>query len=505
MSQTRSKTIVNNTILLYIRSFVTMFIGIFTSRVLLSILGVEDYGTYNLVGGIVAMFASLKVVFASAIQRFLNYEKGTGVIENVQKVFNLGLIVQSTLALLFFIVVEIIGLWFINNKLNIPEHSISDAYFIFHFSTLTAVLAIMTSPFDATIIANEKMSVFAWLTMVNSALKLGIVYLLPILGYTYLRSYSVLLFVVTIADITFNIWYCRRFPECKFSFIWDKILFKKIAAFSGWNFMGNTAYSFVNEGINLLLNIFGGVAYNASRAIAYQVKGALSILSSNITVASRPFIVQQSVTNDKKYTYNQICRLSRLVFIVVALTVFPFIVYTDYVLNLWLIEPPIMSAVFVRISLLHLLIRSLHEPIDTLFKTFGQIGRYQIFDSLTLALSLPLSYIVLSYGMPKFSVFIVITVVEIITLITLLILIKKQFKLSICFYLRNVVLNCIKTIISFCILGYIFYRFFQPHNLFQFVCCFCILGIIELVYAYFCLLEKEDKFLILNILKKRKK
>lgn len=504
MSQSRTNTIASNTLFLYLRSFVTMIIGVYASRVLLSTLGVDNYGVYNLVGGIVAMFASLKTVFATAIQRFLNFEKGTGDVAKVQNVFDMGILVQFGLAIVFFVVVEVVGLWFITNKLNIPKHALSDAYFVFHISVVTAVLAILTAPFDACVIANEKMKVFAWLSMLNSCLKLAIVFALPIIGGLYLRVYASLLFLVTVFDISFNIWYCRRFPECRFHFIWDKGLFKNIATFSGWTFLGNAAFSAVNEGINFMLNIFGGVAYNASRAIAYQIKGAISILSANITVASRPYIVQQSAVNSKQQTYSQICKLSRLVFFVMALTVFPFMVFADTILKVWLVEPPIMSTIFVQLVLAHLLIRSLHEPIDTLFKSFGNIKYYQIFDSVTLALSLPFSYIALKAGVPIYSVFIVVAVVEAITLSTLLMVIKMQYGLSIRYYLKNVVSFCLKTTILLIPIGLTFY-IFQPDNTYLIGVCLIAFCLIELGVSFLFLLSKEEKSLMLTVLKLKKK
>lgn len=503
MNQSRTNIIASNTLFLYLRSFVTMIIGVYTSRVLLSTLGVDDYGVYNLVGGIVTMFASLKTIFASAIQRFLNYEKGTGITERVQMVFNTGLIVQFILAFVFCIVVEVIGMWFIANKLNIPEKSISDAYFVFHLSVATAVLAILTAPFDATIIANEKMKVFAWLSMINSILKLIIVFSLPIIGGDYLRVYALLLLLVTVFDITFNIWYTRRFPECKIRFRLDKTMFKNIASFSGWVFLGNSAFSAVNEGINFMLNIFGGVAYNASRAIAYQLKSAISTLSANIIVASRPYIVQQSAINDKQHTYLQICKLSRLVFMVMALTVFPFIIFADTILRVWLVEPPIMSTLFVQLVLIHLLVRSLHEPIDTLFKSFGEIKYYQIFDSLTLALTLPISYAVLKMGAPIYSVFIVIIIVEVITLSILLVLIKKQFRLSMQYYLRNVFSLCLQATILFSIIGLVFYLF-MPDNIYFRLVFFLLFCLIEIIAAYILLLDNSERQLVVSVLKRMK-
>lgn len=500
MSHTR--TIANNTLFLYIRTFITMAIGIYTSRILIKTLGVDNYGVYNLVGGLVAMFASLKAGFASAIQRFLNYEKGLGINANVQIIFNLGLWVQIIIAVIFLVVVEPIGLYFLNFKLNIPDNSIGDAFFVFHVSIITAMISVIMVPFDASIIANEKIKIYASVSMISSILRLGIVLCLPLFRFSYLRSYSILLLFVSIFELSFNAYYCQRFPECKLRFIWDGKYFKQIAFYSGWSFLGNSVYSAVNEGINIMINIFAGVTFNASRAIAYQIKSAVNVLGANLTVASRPYIVQQSATNEKIYTYKQICKLSKFVFLIMFMTVCPFWVYTDYILKIWLVNPPVMSTIFVQCVLIHLVIRSLHEPIDTMFKSFGNISKYQIFDSLSLVLALPLSYITLKIGAPIYTVFLVMAIDEGFTLCVLLVVIKKQFELPISYYFKCVVFFCIKVIMIITPLILLFMKLLQPENFLEFIMFITIFCILELGATYFFILGPEERNLIRKVMHK---
>ncbi len=492
MANSRINTIANNSIFLYFRSFVVLLLGIYTSRVLLDTLGIDDYGLYNLVAGIVMMFTSLRTILASSVQRFLNYEKGKGDNERVNLVFNQGIITHIGIAAVFIIIVEAAGIWFIRHKLSIPDGSMDTALFVFHTSVATAVLTILGTTFDAVIIANEKMKVFAGLTMFDAVLKLAIVYLLPVLGFTYLRSYAVLMMSVGVVNIAFNMWYCRRFDECRLSFRWDSTLFRELFSFAGWNFLGNTAFALVNEGINLILNIFGGVAVNAARGIAYQVKAAASTLSNNLIVAAQPFIMQKAATQDKETIFRYTFKMSRLMFLILLCTVFPIIIYTEEILDIWLVDTPEYSVIFVQLILAHLVQRALHSPVDTMFKAFGEIRAYQIWDSLSIALSLPLSYAILSAGFPLYSAFIVICLVEVINLVTITVCAKRKFGMSLKAYFKEVTIHCLLAAAAFTILALPFTLYLQPDSLSKFILYETIAIITEMALAYL-LLQKEER------------
>ena len=273
--------VVKNTGLLYVRSIIILIITLYSSRVLLSTLGVDDYGLYNLVGGVVGLFASLKGLFAFAVQRFLSFAKGENNIEKERDVFTVSFYLHIGIALIFALVVECFGLWFIANKLNIPDTSITDAYFVFHCSVITAVVSIFLTPYSAAVIANEKMNIYAWISIVDAVIKLSIILLLPFIPYASVRCYAVLLLSVEMFNLFLYYTQCLKFKECKLVRRFNKSLFKELATFAGWDFAGNTAWALINEGVNMILNIFGGVAINAARGVAYQVKNAVIQLVSD--------------------------------------------------------------------------------------------------------------------------------------------------------------------------------------------------------------------------------
>lgn len=502
MSQSRSGTVINNTLFLYIRSFLTMLIGIYTSRVLLVTLGIDDYGIYNLVAGIVAMFASLKGVFASSVQRFLNYAKGKKDEEQVSMIFNLSMLIHIGLAALFGIVVEIIGVWFVLEKLNIPSESIDVALFVFHCAVLTTVITIASIPFDAVVIANERFKYYAWITLIDSVLKLVIVYLLVAMPYQYLCSYALLLLIIGMFNLSVNIFYCRRFRECKIHFVWDKALFKKLASFSAWNFLGNTAFSLVNEGLNMILNIFGGVAVNAGRGIAYQVKNAVQTLCGNIFVAVQPVIIQQAASKEKEIIFSNIFRLSRLNFYISAITVIPIFVFAEYILNLWLGQIPPMSVWFVKLLMMYIVIRSLHSPIDLLFKAYGRIKKYQLVDSVTLVLSLPISYILLRIGVPLYCVFVIMSIVEIVNLSSIVVCAKYELGLNTVSYFKNVGITCVFGFIILFSFAYLFSSFVYVDSLIAFIMYLMLVLLISISVSVL-LLGREDRMLVVTFIKNK--
>ena len=261
----RTQTIAKNTVLLYIRSIFIILLSVYTSRVLLNTLGVEDYGTYNLVGGVVAMFLSMKSVFAASVQRFLNYEKGQGNIQRVQEIFSTSVIIHLGISALFVILVECIGMYYIKNVMVIPEGMQSTTEFVFHCSVAATAIAIMTIPYDAVIIANEKMNFYAYLSIGDAILKLLIVFVLPILPFAYFRSYAFLILCISLCMRAISMRYSKRFPECEFKRIWRKKTVMQLTTFAGWNFFGCMAYSLIEEGTNMMAKTFGAIPFKAAK------------------------------------------------------------------------------------------------------------------------------------------------------------------------------------------------------------------------------------------------
>ena len=500
-----SKRIAKNTAMLYIRTFVILAIALYTSRLLLANLGVTDFGLYNLVAGVVGLFSSLKGVFASSVQRFLNYEKGLGNADGEHRVFCISVIVHILIAIVFALIVEAFGIWFINHKLNIPEGSINTTLFVFHCSIATACITILSTPYDAAIIANEKMNAFAWISILDAVLKLIVIFLIAILPFENIRSYAILLVCIALFIRGINVLYCRRFPECRFVFLWDKSLFKNLTSFASWNFFGNTAYALVNEGLNMMLNIYGGVVANAARGIAYQVRVAVGQLSGNLLVASQPYIIQQAAGGNRDETFRNINEVSRILFFIMAITVLPLIVYCEQILELWLTTPPPYAVIFTRLILFYSVIRTLHGPIDLLFKAVGKIRKYQLVDSCSLLLSLPVSYGLLKMGCPVYGVFVAMSGVEIVTLFSIVGMAYFEVGFAICSYLKEVIASAILTEVLLFFLGIIFYIFLQTDILIGLIGYMVALVLISLVIMYICILtldEKKYMMLLMNRIRK---
>lgn len=495
MASKSAKVIAKNTLFLYIRTFITMVVAIYTSRVLLQILGVENFGIYNLVGGVVGLFASLRNIFSSSVQRFLNFEKGKGADERVRRIFCISMEIHLVLALLFILIVECIGVWFITHQLVLPEGRVSDALFVFHCSILTTSISICTIPYDSAIIANERFGFFAWTSIIECVLKLIIVYLLLVLSSEPLINYALLLAVVTLCIRMTCIIYCKRFNECKLKWYWDKDTAKELTSFAGWNFFGNTVFALVNEGTNMMLNTFGGVMANAARGLAYQVRSAVGQLSGNLIVASEPFIVQEAASQSNNVLFKYIFQISRGIYFIMLLTIIPFLIYSQSIMELWLITPPQYSVIFVQIVLIHLLLRTFHAPLDTLFKARGKIKIYQLIDSFTLFLSLPLGYLVLKIGFPLYSVFIVICVVEVINLFSILLWAHIFFYFPIKKYVNDVLFISLLASAILSGMGYVFYICMYPANILQLVIYVILFVALEIFILYFLLNSSEKQYM----------
>lgn len=420
-----------NTMFLYIRMIVLMIITLYTSRVLLQTLGVGDFGIFSVVGSVTATFLALRSIFAEAVQRFLNYEKGVGNVKNEIQIFNISIVLHIIIAILFIILVEAIGLWLLYNKLVIEPDRFEAACFVFHLTVISSVLYILLVPYDAVIIANEKMSVYAWVSISDGMAKLFIVLALPMIKYDHLMMYALLLAAVPLINIFVYYFYCKRFPECKYNFIIDKPKLKEICSFSGWSFAGNLFFSLAHEGLNVLINMFGGVIYNAARNIAYQVKSAVNQLSNNTLLATQPFILQNAAKTDSQNLLQYIVKIFRANFYIMAVTCIPLIVFCDQLLSIWLVEVPEYSTIFTQLAVFSVLIRSLHGPLNLFYMGMGEIKRMVVIESIIFVLLLVVCYFQLLLSLPIQSVFFSLCIVEVVIVLALIINIKNEFSISI--------------------------------------------------------------------------
>ena len=437
-----NKRIAKNTLMLYIRMLITMVVGLFTSRIVLQTLGVEDYGIYSVVGGIVSMFTFLNGGMISATQRYLNFELGRGNQEQLSKVFSTSVQIHALISLVVLLLSETIGLWFLYEKLVIPAERLDAAFWVFQFSIVACVVNIISVPYNAVIVAHEKMSVFAYMSILDVVLKLLIVYLLYISPWDKLVAYAALLLCVSLLMRWIYARYCQKhFSEAHYRHHFDKALLKEIFSFSGWGFLGNLAVMLYSQGLNMMLNIFFGPVVNAARGIALQVQGVVQGFVGNFQMALNPQITKSYATGDLAQMHSLMFRSARFSFFLLFLLALPILLEANYILQLWLGKFPEDTVVFMRWIIGTSLIFTISNPSIIANQATGRIKEYQIVIGGILLLILPISYIGLVLGAPAYSVFIIHFCVETITQIPRMYLLRKLIDLSIREYIYNIYLR----------------------------------------------------------------
>lgn len=407
--------IAKNTLMLYIRMFALMLVGLYASRVVLAALGENDYGIYNVVGGVVAMFTIISGALNSAVQRFITFEMGKGEGGQLNKVYSTAVLIQLILGLVVVALAEPLGLWFIDNKMTIDPARIPAARTVLHFSLLAFVINLMSVPQMASITAHEKMSAYAWIGVLDGTLRLVVAILIAHSSADRLVMYSALMAAVVIVVRAAYGLYCRtHFPECRFRPIFDRQLIKEMFSFAGWNFIGVTSGVLRDHGGNILVNLFSGPAVNAARGVAVQLNGAVQGFVTNFMTAVNPQITKSYAAGDHEYMFSLVRRSSRLSFCLLYLLALPVIFNAEYLLGIWLKEVPAHAPPFVQLFLIFALSESLSNPMITAMLATGDIRRYQLVVGGLQLLNLPVSYICLKLGaIPEVTVIVAIVISQI--------------------------------------------------------------------------------------------
>ncbi|EPH13399.1 hypothetical protein HMPREF9713_00728 [Myroides odoratimimus CCUG 12700] len=440
---TKNKRIVKNTLLLYVRMIFTMAVTLYTSRIILNVLGVEDYGVYNVVGGVVTMFAFFNSAMSNATQRFLSYEIGKGDFEKLRKIFNASQLIHIGIALLIGILAETIGLWFVKKYLVIPIERMEAAVWVYHFSVFAFIITVIQVPYNAIIIARERMNAFAYISVLEVFLKLIIVFMLTWLDFDKLKLYGVLYFVITLSiGIIYRVFTRVNFKETEFELIKDKELYSTLIYYSGWNLFGNIAGIAKVQGINILLNIFFGPIVNAARGIASQVQGAVNSFVVNFQIAVNPQIIKSYASGDQGYMTLLVIRSSKLSFYLLFLLSFPIIIEVEQILKLWLKVVPEYAPIFTNLVLVVVLIDCFSGPLMTAAQATGRIKVYQIVVGTLQFLILPLSYWFLVKGYsPEVAMYINI-IISIIALFFRVCFLKYLLDFPVLEFIRDVVIKC---------------------------------------------------------------
>lgn len=437
------KRIANNTLFLYFRMLLIMGVNLYISRVLLRVLGVEDYGLYNVVGGIVSMFSFLNGSLGGATSRFITFELGRNDFTKLNAIFNVALLTHIALAIIIIILAETIGLWFFYEKMIIPEPRLIASFWVYQISILTCFFTLTQVPYDALIIAHENMKIYAYVSIVEVLLKLGVVYLLLISPIDRLIFYAILLFIVRIAVMVFYRCYCTRYKESKLKLCLNKAFYKNMFSYAGSDLIGSAAALAQGQGLNLLLNVFFGPVVNAARAIAYQIQGAVTQFSNNFFTAVRPQII-------KSYAEGNISGMMQLVkysswfsFYLLLILILPISFEINYILKLWLGEYPEHTVNFVKLVLVLCLIQSLKTPRTTVFHATGKLFLTNIVVGSIMCAVFPLAYCCLKLNFPPESVFVCANITMIIAEVASTFILRKYVKFSVLNYFLQVHCRCL--------------------------------------------------------------
>lgn len=400
-SKDNTRRIAKNTIYLYARSLFSLFVSLYSSRLILQALGVDDYGTYNVVGGFVSMFWLVSGSLSSAVTRFLNVEMGKGNQEELKKVFSMSLNIMLVLAIVVLLLTESFGIWFFHHKMNIPAGREEAAFWVFQFSVITVMSGFAIVPFNASIVAHEKMSIIAYLGIAEALLRLVIALFLcfgAIHGDT-LILYALLWLIATLLLQGTAIVYClRKFNECRFKMVFDGKLFKDMIGFSGWKFLGSLSHTFSGQGVNVALNIAYGTAVNAARGLTGTISNAIGIFYNNFILALNPQITKSYAAGDREYVKSLSYRGTKFCFFILFLFALPLFLEVDFVLGLWLVDVPEHLASFVRLSLIISLI-DLHSAVfNMILFASGKIRLFQLLTSIFIFLTFPFSRLALQHG-----------------------------------------------------------------------------------------------------------
>lgn len=498
-----NKQIAKNTLLLYIRMFSLIIVGLYTSRVVLNTLGVNDYGIYNVVGGIVAMLGFLNSAMTAASQRYISFELGTKNYKRLKEVFCTSVTIHIIIAGIIFVIAETVGLWFLNTHMNIAEDRMTAANWVYHCSVLTFMITIISVPYNACIVAHEHMKAFAYISIIETGLKLIIVYLLLVVPNDKLIAYSILVLSISIIIRIIYGLYCKKnFKECTYKFNFNKKLSKEMFAFAGWSIIGNLGFSLKDQGSNVVLNIFCGTAINAARGVALQVNGIISNFSNNFIMALNPQITKQYAAGNIHESMLLVYAGCRYSFFLLSIISIPVMANLDYLLSLWLGIVPPYATEFLYLALIAALINSMATPLVTAMQATGRIKVFQITICIIMMCELPLAYITLKLGFKPYMVMIPTIFIVTVGLFARLILLKRLLKsYSIKYFALHIVIKNI-LITTVCILLILFIRnYFEERNFINFMLTSLIAFIITLMGIYFLGITSKEKNIINNKIK----
>lgn len=475
---------------------IMMGVSFYTSRVILQVLGVDDYGIYTVVGGVVALFGVISNSLSTATQRFITHALGKNDPKNLNKVFSTSILVHIAMCVLIFILAETLGLWFLENKMQIPTDRTNAALWVYQCAVVSSVIMIMSVPYNAAIIAHEKMGVFAAISLIEVILKLGIVYLLYLFSVDKLVLYSVMLVLTQLCIRFCYTFYCNKnFEETKIHFVKDSNLIKEIGLFSTWSLLGNAAYISYTQGLNVLLNMFFSPSVNAARGIAVQVQSAVNQFVANFQTAMNPQITKSYASGNIDYMHNLVFKSARFSFYMLYILSLPIIIECETILNIWLTIVPEYTIIFLKLILFITWINAIANPLIISVKATGRIRTYEMVVGGIMLTILPISYVFLKFGCPPYSVFIVNLFVEIVAQIFRIWISHNLIHFSIIKYIKEVIIKSAMVAIIAAVLPLTLHEVLDKNTLSFLVTC-AVSVISCCIVIYFLGLSKSERMMI---------
>ncbi len=493
-----NKRIAKNTLMLYVRMLFLMAINLYTSRVVLEALGVEDYGLYNAVAGFIAMFSMVSASISGSISRFITFVLGQNDHLKLKRVFSTALIIQIAIAVLVVLLVELFGVWFLNTKMVIPEGRYFAANFVLQFALLTFILNLWSTPYNAALIAHERMSAFAFIGIFEGLATLLVALILRISACDNLILYAALMCLISfVIRLVYSIYCKRNFSECSFQWIFDKTLFKEMFGFAGWNFIGVMSGLLREQGLNLLFNIYFGPVVNAARGLASQVNTAVGKFTQNFLMAVQPQITKSYASGHFDDAHALVIRSSRLSFLLMMMFVIPIISETEFILSLWLKEVPAHTVAFVQIILLISLLESFSLPLIYLMLATGNIKKYQLVVGTIYLLNFPVAWLILHSGGRAEIAQLSVLVFSVLALILRSIMLKPMTGFPVKSYFINTIIRCL-IIFVICAIPSYFVSMNVDTGFVRFLMSICLSEIIIVIISFALGLDSIERQYITN-------
>ena len=484
---------------------VVMVINLYLVRLVLHLLGTEDYGIYNVVAGVITMLSSVTIVLSTSVQRFYSYSIGEHNDKKIRQVYSCSLNIFIVLALLIVLIGETFGLWYINNHLNIPSNRFIAARWVYQFSVFTFVLSMIKTPFSALTIANEDMTIYSIITISEVLLKVSLVILAGLINADKLILYGALLLLVCLVDCLAYIIIAKRKYKycCSYSKIENQSLYKEILSFSGWTFWGTIAGVGMNQFNTILTNVFFGPIVNAARAISLQVSSAISTFTNSLVLAIRPPMVKSYAEGNLSFVFSVFNISNKIIIYLLSIVSIPLIIEMDYILNLWLGVTDSQTIAFTRLMIIYSVVLALHNPITIIIQATGHIKWYNILvESLTL-LCVPLTYLMFKLDFPAVSTYFIMIFLIVLAHLVRLVCLKKLFSV---FTIKGYVFKLIiPAAIVYCITFVVSYYLHSLLNkgFFRLICVTLVSVIIIAVLAYCIALSNEEKNTIIRYIRKK--